>query len=196
MMAEKPIWHRGPREGAKAYAHFSRYRDYGPDRSIRKAVRAYLESPSKDSQPRRYKSHARPGAYLRAVTWAWGKLSRRHGWVERVEAYDAHQEEIRQKIANERAIDEMEREVAEEERQRKLRREEARAARAVGRHILLQTLRAIENRELEKLSLAEILPHLQKVSTLIEVGRRLEGDEEIERRMAVLEGRLRTREVR
>jgi hypothetical protein len=111
--------------------------------------------------------------------------------VERVQAYDARQPEIRQKIADERAIAELEREVAEEERQRTLRREEARAARAVGRQVLLRVLRAIENRELEGLALSEILPHLQKVGTLIELGQRLEGDEEIERRLSALEETLR-----
>jgi len=190
-MSERPVWHRQPGESARAYACFCRYLDYGPQRSIRKAVRAYLTSSSRDTQPRRYKSHPRPGAYLHSVAWWWGKLSRRHIWVERVQAYDAHQPEIRQKIADERAIAELEREVAEEERQRTLRREEARAARAVGRQVLLRVLRAIENRELEGLALSAILPHLQKVATLIELGQRLEGDEEIERRLAALEETLR-----
>ena len=186
-MADHPIWHKQDREGAKAFAHFCRYRDYGADRSLRKAVRRYLESPSKDTQPRRYKTHPRPRAYLDAVSWAWGKLSRRHRWVERVRAYDAHQAALRQKIADDRAIAEMERQVAEEEQQRQLRREEARAARAVGRQILRRVLKAIENRELEGLPLAEILPHLQKVGSLIELGQRLEEGEEVQQRLAALE---------
>ena len=186
-MAERPIWHRQPGEGARAYAHFCRYRDYGPDRSIRKAVRAYLTSSSRDTQPRRYKSHPRPGAYVRSVAWWWAKLSRRHNWVERVNAYDAHQQALRQKIADDRAIEELEREIEEEEKQRQLRREEARAARTVGRQILLRMLRAIENRDLESLPLPDILPHLQKVGTLIELGQRLEQEEEIERRLGDLE---------
>ena len=175
-MADHPSWHRQQSEGARAYACFCRYRDYGPDRSIRKAVRAYLSSSSKDSQPRRYRSHPSPQAYLRSVAWWWGKLSRRYRWVERVQAFDQHQAAMRQKIADERAIAEMEREVAEEERQRELRREEARAARTVGRQLLRRVLRAIESKELEDLPLSQILPHLQKVGTLIELGQRLEQD--------------------
>jgi len=171
-VADHPNWHR--QQGARAYACFCRYRDYGPDRSIRKAVRSYLTSASKDSQPRRYRSHPKPQAYLRSVAWWWGKLSRRHRWVERVQAFDQHQAQMRQQIADERAIGEMEREVAEEERQRELRREEARAARTVGRQILRRVLQAVESRELANLPLAAILPHLQKVSTLIEAGQRLE----------------------
>ena len=173
-MADHPNWHRQEGEGARAYACFCRYRDYGPDRSIRKAVRAYLTSASKDSQPRRYKAHPQPQAYLRSVAWWWGKLSRRYRWVERVKAFDEHQAVLRQKIADGRAIAEMEREVAEEEQQRQLRREEARAARAVGRQILRRVMKAIENRELEGLALSAILPHLQKASTLLEVGQKLE----------------------
>jgi hypothetical protein len=62
----------------------------------------------------------------------------------------------------------------EESRQRKLMQEEARAARAVGRRILLRILQGVEAGQLDELALSDLLPHLAKASTLLEVGQKLD----------------------
>jgi hypothetical protein len=187
-MADRPIWHRQPDEGTAQYAAFCAYRDAGIERSLRKVIRAYLNArPTKTQQQRRFLTHPRPGTYLRSILRTWGDWSRRFRWQERVRAYDEWRDAQRQREADRLAVDSAMREAEENERQRELRREEARAARAVGRQILRRVLKAIENRELEGLPLAEILPHLQKVGTLIELGQRLEEGEEIQQRLAALE---------
>ena len=95
--------------------------------------------------------------------------------MERAADWDAEEVEpwraIRNWIANSSAR------VAEQEedrRQRGLMKEEARAARAVGRRILLRLLQAVEAGQLDRLGVPDLLPHLQKVATLLEAGQKLE----------------------
>ena len=191
-MADKPMWHRQSEEGAAQYAAFCAYRDAGIERSLRKVIRAHLNArPTKTQQQRRFLTHPRPSTYLRSILRTWGDWSHCFRWQERVHGYDEWRDAQRQREADRLAVDSAMREAEENERQRGLRREEARAARAVGRQILLRVLKAIENRELEGLPLSSILPHLQKVGTLIELGQRLEQEEEVENRLAALEATLR-----
>lgn len=74
----KAVWLKRANEHPRAYAAFKVYRDMGPERSIKKVVR----------------SHGKAKATLE--TW-----SRRHGWQERVAAWDADQEEKRRKAEDE-----------------------------------------------------------------------------------------------
>jgi hypothetical protein len=53
-------------------------------------------------------------------------------------------------------------------------REEARAARAVARRLLRRLMQAVEAGQLDGLSLDQLLPHLQKVSSLLETGQKLD----------------------
>jgi hypothetical protein len=62
----------------------------------------------------------------------------------------------------------------EQLRQRDLWKEEARAARTLGRRLLMRALQGIEAGEIEDLNAREILPHAQRIATLLEAGQRLE----------------------
>ncbi len=195
-MAERHPWHRQHGEGSRQYAAFCQYRDAGEDRSLSKAVERWLTKAStgdvlkRHREQRRYLTHPQPSGYVRTVLRRWKEWSRRWQWVARVQAWDDHVHELDESRRIDRELEARRAEQEENERQRKLRREEARAARTVGRQILLRVLKAFENQELERMELADLLPHLQKVSTLIEMGQRLEQEEEIERRLADLEARV------
>jgi len=185
-VAEHP-WDRQPGETDSAYQAFELFRRLGPDRTVQGAWEQYWARPGN-----RRKAGGKQAGMAHGYFRAW---SSRHCWHQRAVAWD---EEVAA-LARDQELDrELKARVAEQEeetRQRQLRREEARAARTVGRQILRRVLKAIENQELEGMALSAILPHLQKVGTLIELGQRLEQEEEIERRLAALEGALRPEAV-
>jgi hypothetical protein len=180
-MAEHP-WERQEGETAKGFEAFELFRRLGPDRTVQGAWEQYWHRPG-----HRRKAGGEQAGMAHGYFRAW---SSRHCWHQRALAWD---EEVAA-LARDRELDrELKAKVAEQEeerRQRQLRREEARAARTVGRQILRRVLKAIEERELEGMALSAILPHLQKVGTLIDLGQRLEQDEEIEKRLAALEETL------
>jgi hypothetical protein len=100
-------------------------------------------------------------------------MSRWH-WHERALAWD-------QELAALARDQELDRELkarlaAQEEdlRERGLMRQESRAARAVGRRFLLRVLQEVEAGQLDQLALSDLLPHLAKASTLLEVGQKLD----------------------
>jgi hypothetical protein len=167
-MAEHP-WAREAGETAKAFDAFELFRRLGPDRTVQGAWEQYWNRPGN-----RRKAGEKQAGLAHGYFRAW---SSRHCWHQRALAWD---EEVAA-LARDRELDrELKAKVAEQEeerRQRQLRREEARAARTVGRQILRRVLKAIEERELEGVALSAILPHLQKVGTLIELGQRLERQE-------------------
>jgi hypothetical protein len=74
-------WERLPGETAKAYAAFCAFRDYGPERNIRRAV----ESAEKDNAKRekRYR--------------VWRNWCSQYRWRERAEDYDRFTENLKQK---------------------------------------------------------------------------------------------------
>ena len=53
-------------------------------------------------------------------------------------------------------------------------KEEARAARAVSRRLLKRVLEGVEAGQLEHMKVVDLLPHLQKISTLLEIGQKLD----------------------
>jgi hypothetical protein len=167
---------------------FDLFRRLGPDRTVQRAWEQYFFRPGTRRERGTKKVSQAPGYFKRwSACWRWHE--RAVAWDEEVAALARDQEldrELKAKLA----------EQVEDMRQRKLRREEARAARTVGRQILRRVLRAIESQELEGLPLSQILPHLQKVGTLIELGQRLEQEEELEGRLAALETTLRLEAVR
>ena len=192
-MAERRSWERMEGEPSRPYSAFCIYRELGPERSLTKAARHYLTVPAdtrattRRRQHRRFRTHERPNRYLRAIRSQWRRWACRWRWVERCRAYDEFREAERQRHADRMAAEAAIAEAEENERQRRLRREEARLARTVGRQLLTHALQAIEAGELDRMSLPELLPHLQTVCTLIEVGQRLERDLELERTLARLE---------
>jgi len=179
---DKHPWDRQPGETDSAYQAFELFRRLGPDRTVQGAWEQYWARPGN-----RRKAGGKQAGMAQGYFRAWSSGRR---WHERALAWD---QEVAA-LARDRELDrELKAKLAEQEeavRQRQLRREEARAARTVGRQILRRVLRAIEERELEGLPLSAILPHLQKVGTLIELGQRLEQEEELEGRLAALEATL------
>ena len=157
-MAESEAWKRQKGEGSKAYWAFLRYRDLGPGRSVAKAVGA--------------RQAAKQGK-ARYFHW-WRRWAAKWHWRERAQAWDDHVHELDESRRLDRELEARRAEAEENERQRTLRREEARAARAVGRRIVLRILQGVEGGQLEEMSVPDLLPHLQKASTLLEVGQKLE----------------------
>ena len=176
---DAPIWHKQPREGSAQYLAFALYRDAGPDRSIARAAAAAVtaQSPSSHHQ-RRYLTHPQPDVYLCSVVRCLKRWSKRFRWMERVQAYDAHQAALRQKIADDQAAAERQRQAAEDEQQRQLRRQEAQAARAVGRRGLLRILHEIDGQQLEEMRLPQLIPHLKKFLDAVTEGQKLERSED------------------
>jgi hypothetical protein len=97
--------------------------------------------------------------------WRWE--ARALAWDEEVAALARDQE-------LDRALQARLAEQAEDLRQRTLMREEARAARAVARQLLRRMLKEVESGQLERMSASQLLPHLQKISALLETGQKLD----------------------
>jgi hypothetical protein len=95
-------------------------------------------------------------------------------WKERALAWDVEQTAIERDQRLDRELREKAKEHEEELRQRQLWKEEARAARTLARRLLMRGLQGIDAREIEDMGVREILPHSQRLATLLEVGQRLE----------------------
>jgi len=167
-MAEHP-WERQEGETSKAFAGFDCYRMLGPDRSLQAAWERYCSRPGMLRERR----HA-DGEEARHCPGYWTAWARKWKWRERAATWD---EEVAA-IGRDRELDVELRarmaEQAEDRRQRRLQLEEARGARTAGRRLLRHLLEGIEAGELEEMKAADLLPHLQKISGLLETGQRLE----------------------
>jgi len=167
-MAERP-WDRQEGESAKAFAGFECYRMLGSDRSMQAAWERYCTRPGtlRDRRQADREDARRCPGY-------WTAWARKWKWRERSAAWD---EEVAAQ-ARDRELDrELQARMAEQEedrRQRRLQLEEARGARTAGRQLLRRLLQGIEAGELNDLTATDLLPHLQKISGLLEVGQRLE----------------------
>ncbi len=105
--------------------------------------------------------------YFRAWSSRWHWHERALGWDGEVAALARDQEldrELKVKLAAHE----------EELRQRQLMKEEAWAARAVSRRLLKRVLEGVEAGQLEHMQVVDLLPHLQKISGLLEVGQKLD----------------------
>jgi len=164
-MADHP-WDRQPGETDSAYQAFELFRRLGPDRTVQAAWDQYWDRPGN-----RRKAGGKQAGQAQGYFRAW---SSRHHWHERAVAWD---DEVAA-LARDQELDrELKARVAEQEeqiRQRQLRREEARAARAVGRRGLLRILQEIEGQKLDTMGLAELIPHLKKFLEAVTEGQRLE----------------------
>jgi hypothetical protein len=167
-MAER-LWERREGESSKAFAGFECYRALGPDRSLQAAWEKYCARPGSLRERRQADSEE-----VRHYPGYWTAWTSRWKWRERAAAWD---EEIAA-LARDRELDrELQARTAEQEedrRQRRLQLEEARGARTAGRQLLRRLLQGIEAGELDQMKVANLLPHLQKISGLLEVGQRLE----------------------
>jgi len=165
-MTEHP-WEPMDGETAKAFEAFDHYRRLPPgERSLQRAWEDYRQRPGNALQ-RSKKSAGRPYGHFTRWMSKWR-------WRERALAWDAEQAEIERDQRLDRELRERAKAHEEELRQRQLMREEARAARAVGRRILLRILQGVDAGQLDELALSELLPHLAKTSTLLEVGQKLD----------------------
>ena len=165
-MSDHP-WERQPGESAQAFAAFECYRRLPPaQRSLQRAWEEHCRQPGR-LRKRRGQDPGKPHGHWTRWMSQWRWKDRTLAWDEQVSAL-ARDQELEQELQTRLA------EQQEHIRQRKLMVEEARAARAVGRRILLRALQGVDAGQLEQLELTELLPHLPKASTLLEVGQKLD----------------------
>jgi hypothetical protein len=165
----EPRWERQPGESTKAFAAFECYRMLGPDRSLQAAwAKHYARPGTLRERQRKGKERASqfPG-YWGAWASKWQWTARAGSWDEEVAALARDQE-------LDRALKARLAEQEEETRQRQLMREEAWAARAVARRLLRRLMQGVEAGQLDRLSVAALLPHLQRISALLETGQKLD----------------------
>jgi hypothetical protein len=162
-------WERQEGESAKAFAAFECYRMLGPERTLQAAWERHYARPGRlRERTRRGREEAgQVVGHVRRWYKRWRWLERAAAWDEEVAALARDQELDRELQARAAAQE-------EEIRQRELMREEARAARAVSRRLLLRLLQGIEAGQLERLNAPDLLPHLQRISTLLETGQKLD----------------------
>jgi len=159
-------WERQEGETATAYGAFEHYRRLGPGRSLQAAWEQYFTRPGTRQQRGNREARHFPGYWARwSARWRW--QARVAAWDEQVAALARDQELDRELRAR---VEQQEEEI----RQRQLMREEARAARAVGRRGLLRILQEIEGQKLDTMGLAELIPHLKKFLEAVAEGQRLE----------------------
>jgi len=179
-MTRQP-WEREPGESAKAFAAFECYRRLPPgERSLQRAWEDHSHRPGQMCERRGKEAGKPPGHWT-------GWMSRWH-WTARALAWDEQLAGLARDQELDRELQRKAREHEEEIRQRQLWKQEARAARTLARRLLLRALQGIDSGEIENMKVREILPHTHRISTLLEVGQRLE-------RMALGEATDRTESI-
>jgi len=161
------LWERQPGESAQAFEGFECYRRLPPaERSLQRAWEDHCNRPGQ-ARERRGKGAGGPHGHWTRWMSRWRWKERALAWDEEVTAF-ARDQELERELKSRLAAQE------EELRQHQLMKEEAWAARAVSRRILLRTLQAVEGGQLDQMALSDLLPHLAKASTLLEVGQKLD----------------------
>jgi len=145
---EKQPWERQKGEGHKAYAAFSRYRDLGPARSVGKAAPVTARDGMKTARQRE--------------THWWRQWAQKWAWRARAEAWDDYQVAIRQRAADEVVVATAIATAEENERQRGLTIDTARAIKAAVRAVLARFLS--DTKSLEQIPSAKLVPFLNIVS--------------------------------
>jgi len=160
------LWERQAGETDTAYQAFELFRRLGPDRTVQSAWEQYFFRPGTRRERGTKGVSPAPGYFKRwSARWDWHQ--RAGAWDGEVAALARDQELDRELRAR---MEEQEEEI----RQRQLMKEEARAARAVGRRGLLRILQEIEGQKLDTMGLAELIPHLKKFLEAVTEGQRLE----------------------
>jgi hypothetical protein len=163
-MPEPRPWERQEGESAKAFSAFEIYRRLGPARTVAEAWRQYW-SLSGGRGTGAAPPRVMPYFSEWAVQWRWQE--RALAWEDDLAARARDEEEDRE-------LERLRQEKEEDLRQRQLMREEARAARAVARRVLLRTLQTVDAGQLDQMGVADLLPYLQKAATLLDIGQKLE----------------------
>jgi len=167
-MPEHP-WERQQGESAKAFDAFECYRMLGPDRSLQAAWEKHYTRPG-TLLARQRKGKEQAGQF----PGYWGAWATKWRWRERAAAWD---EEVAT-LARDQELDrELRARMADQEedlRQRKLMKEEARAARAVARQLLRRIMQGVGAGQLDGMKVPALLPHLQRISALLETGQKLD----------------------
>jgi hypothetical protein len=167
-MPEQP-WERQQGESTKAFTAFECYRMLGPERSLQAAWEKHSTRPG-TLRERQQNSTKR----ARHLPGYWGAWASKWCWTARAAAWDEQVAALARDQELDRALQARAAEQEEELRQHQLMREEARAARTVGRRLLMRILQGVEAGQLDQMAVPDLLPHLQKVSGLLEVGQKLE----------------------
>ena len=164
-MPEHHPWERQQRETAKAFEAFEGYRMLGPDRSLQAAWEKHYTRPGRlrERTRRGRKEAGLVVGHFRRWYKRWQWEARARAWDEEV-AQLARDQELKARVA----------EQEEDLRQRNLMREEARAARAVARQLLRRIMQGVGAGQLDGLTAPELLPHLQRISALLETGQKLD----------------------
>jgi len=163
----KHVWESMQGESALAFSAFELYRRLGPGRTIEEAWRQYWSRPGTRRRRTAGTSPPRVMPYFSKWAVAWH-------WRERALAWDNEQAEIERDQQLDRELQEKARGHEEELRQRRLWMEEARAARTFARRMLKRALEGIDAKEIDGMTVREILPHVHRISALLETGQRLE----------------------
>lgn len=163
----KRAWETVEGESSLAFAAFEIYRRLGPGRTVEEAWRRYWSRPG----TRRRRTGQGPPPRVMPYFSRWGVTWH---WRERALGWDNEQAELERDQQLDRELQEKAREHEEELRQRRLWMEEARAARTLARRVLKRALKGIDAKEIDGMTVREILPHIHRISALLETGQRLE----------------------
>ncbi|MDR1574967.1 MAG: hypothetical protein LBS37_03085 [Treponema sp.] len=90
-------WEKLPGESGAAYAAFCAYRDYGPERNIRKAVEGHFrkaEVPAEFSPAAKTPRNS-PDATIARKYRMWLSWSMQFKWVKRAEDYDRYLDRLK-----------------------------------------------------------------------------------------------------
>jgi len=150
---QKQPWERQPGEPRKHYSYFLAYRDLGPARTVRNAlrdtprIRGGCGRAAWDELPKK----------VQDGLWSYRrKLAARWHWTDRANAWDDWRNSLAQKHADERAAEAAIREADEAEEERRRQIEAGRKAVAAGSHVVTRLVELYEKGALDDVSLERV----------------------------------------
>ncbi len=186
MAEDRRLWQRQPGETEKEFLAFEIFRQLGPGRTVDGAFRAYRLRPGDH--------HKHEGLARDKTPHYFSRWATQFHWWERAKAWDDEVAAAARKEEAERELERRRREAAEDERQRELTIQRARAAGVAAGQILHRLLESIQTEDLKDMTAVDLLPHLQRIGALLEKSRKLERVErgeptEIRREIGDVEAR-------